>query len=64
MPTVCVFVRGGVVQDVISDVDYIEVMVVDYDNEADGDSPQEREFFPVTVEPDRVEQVLKGEEER
>jgi hypothetical protein len=46
MPKIIVYVRGGVVQDVISDRGGVRVMIVDYDDEECVARP-DRSFQPV-----------------
>ena len=56
---IIVYVRGGVVQDVISSHEGIQVMVVDYDNE-ETDGEQKREFESVRYDPAYFERTVTG----
>lgn len=57
-----VYVSGGVVQSYIANVEGLELMIVDYDNEAAGDSPKDRSFNPVTVDEELFDRTLAGTE--
>jgi len=62
MAKVIVYVKGGIVQDVISDVNGIDVMVVDYDIEQDR-GISEREFESVRTDPSRFGQTINSVEQ-
>ncbi len=60
---VVIYVRGGLVQDVIANAATVEAMVVDYDNERAGDDPANRVFEPVRVDAEYIQKTIKGIED-
>ena len=60
---VVIYVRGGLVQDILTDASDVQAMVVDYDNERAGDDPANRVFEPVRVDPEYIEKTIKGIED-
>lgn len=60
---VAIYVKGGVVQDVMTDSANVEAMVVDYDNERSGDDPEDRSFQPVPVNRAYIEKTIRGIED-
>jgi hypothetical protein len=61
MAKVIVYVNGGNVQDIIADSPGIEVMLVDYDNEAVQPAP-DRAFRDVRCDPVLFSQTVAGTE--
>ena len=60
MIKVVVVVEGGVVQNIVSDVYGVEVMIVDYDNEKEiGEA--KRKYQQVDREPTIVQAYERGE---
>lgn len=62
MSRIIVYVSGGNVQDVLSDRQGSEVMIVDYDNEK-GSVRKLRAFRPVTCDPTYFGQTVAGLED-
>jgi hypothetical protein len=62
MAKVIIYVSGGVIQDIISDCENIEVMIVDYDNEEYLHS-RDRVFNTCRIDPDYFEHTLKSTED-
>lgn len=61
---VCIYVTGGVVQNVVSNIRNVRVLVVDYDNEQTGEeSPEDRKSSFCIYDPEYVEATLIGKEE-
>lgn len=59
MSKVVVFVRGGVVQEVVADCEKVEVMIVDYDDEKCEGRP-DRVFHRAYVDRELVERAATG----
>ena len=62
MTKIIVYVSGGCVQDVVSNREEVEVMVVDYDNE-ETNGEQKREFESVRCDPIHFERTVAGIED-
>ena len=60
---IVVYVEGGLVNDVLADTPGVEAMIVDYDNEKEGDLRSERCFSPVEVNVDYINKTIEGVEE-
>lgn len=60
MARVVVFVEGGVVVSTIADTDGVEMLIVDYDNEKEGD--QRGTFSTVENNPELVARTVAGKE--
>ena len=60
---IVIYVQGGVVQDVLAEMEGVEAMVVDYDNESAGDDPADRSFDPVPVNREYIEKTIQGVED-
>ena len=60
---ISIYVRGGIVQDVIADSPGAEAMIVDYDNESAGETKSARSFEPVPVNRTYIEETIKGIED-
>jgi len=56
---IVIYVKGGIVQNILSDTPGIETMIVDYDNEKNGDDPACRSFEPVDVDLDYINKTIK-----
>lgn len=56
---VVVYVRGGLVEDVVADGNDVDVMVVDYDNEKTF-GQLERQFLPVRCDAELIERTCNG----
>ena len=46
---IVIYVQGGVVQDVLAEMEGVEAMIVDYDNEEAGEPKSSRSFEEVPV---------------
>ena len=61
---VVIYVNGGLVQDVMSDTEGIEAMIVDYDNEKCGeDEATDRAFYEVPVNCEYIDKTIQGVED-
>lgn len=60
---VVIYVGGGVVQDVLTDSENVEAMVVDYDNEKGGEPKSSRSFQETPVNRAHIEKTIRGTEE-
>lgn len=59
MSKIIIYLRGGNIQDVISDHESNEVMIVDYDNEEDSKSVK-RSFEQVRCDSSYFERTVAG----
>ena len=59
---VVIYVDGGNVQNVVADAPGLEVMLVDYDNEAGEGGPPQRSFEPVPVNLELIEKTIRCQE--
>jgi len=62
MPKIIVYVSGGVVQDIISDTEGVEVMIVNYDDE-ECDKHKTREFHRAEHNLDYFNRTVEGLED-
>lgn len=60
---IVIYVSGGIVQDVLAEVDGVEAMIVDYDNEEAGEPKSSRSFEAVPVNRDQIEKTITGVED-
>ncbi|MFH0900502.1 MAG: hypothetical protein V2A73_07725 [Pseudomonadota bacterium] len=60
---IVIYVSGGIVQDVIAEDEGIEAMIVDYDNEDDGEPKSSRSFEEVPVNREYIEKTVQGIED-
>ena len=60
---IVIYVHGGVVQDVLADTVDVEAMVVDYDNEEEGEPKSSRLFQEVPVNVAYIEKTVQGIED-
>ncbi|HQH71548.1 MAG TPA: hypothetical protein PK360_05665 [bacterium] len=61
MNQIIIYVRGGIVQDIISDSDNLSVMLVDYDNEIESEEV-DRNFQPIKKDLKYFQLTLDGKE--
>ena len=62
MPKIIVYVSGGVVQDILSDTEGIEVLLLNYDDEEE-ENCKNREFRTITSDADHVNHTIEGIED-
>ena len=62
-PYVVVVVKGGVIQEIVSDK-ICNVMIVDYDNEMAGDNPSQRFMDFANENIQKVLDFMNGDEKR
>lgn len=60
---IVIYVSGGIVQDIIAEVEGVEAMIVDYDNEKVGEPKCSRSFEPVPVNRAYIEKTIQGIED-
>jgi len=60
---IVIYVHGGVVQDVLAETEGVEAMVVDYDNEEEGEPKSSRSFQEVPVNVAYIEKTIQGIED-
>ena len=60
---IVIFVEGGIVQDVLTDTENVEAMIVDYDNEDVGEPKDSRSFESVPVNRECIEKTIQGIED-
>jgi len=56
---IVIYVHGGVVQDVLAEIQGVEAMVVDYDNEEAGEPKSSRSFEEVPVNRAYIEKTVQ-----
>lgn len=57
-----VYVRGGVVQNIVADIEGVEVMIVDYDDEKCSQTP-DRSFHRAYANSQLIAQTVSGIED-
>ena len=60
---IVIYVSGGIVQDVLAEREGVEAMVVDYDNEEEGEPKSSRLFQEVPVNVAYIEKTVQGIED-
>mgnify|MGYP001616210007 CR=1 FL=1 len=60
---IVIYVSGGIVQDVLAEVEGVEAMIVDYDNEGAGEPKSSRSFEEVPVNCAYINKTVQGIED-
>ena len=60
---IVIYVSGGIVQDVVTNAEGVEAMIVDYDNEQAGEPKSSRSFEEASVNPKYIEKTMQGIED-
>ena len=60
---IVIYVSGGIVQDLLTNAEGVEAMIVDYDNEQAGEPKSSRSFEEVLVKRAYIEKTIQGIED-